>query len=74
MKLTTFLFALMPALRYMVTAQECLPCSDGLEPFIFGKLCENAVELMTTLTSGKSAFPFIRFVVNPTLATLTAER
>jgi hypothetical protein len=74
MKLAASLFFLMPALWYTVTAQECLPCSDGVEPFILGAICENAVELMQTLTSGMFAFPIIRFCQYHIRATLTLGR
>jgi len=53
MKSSTFLFIFAWTLTHVVKADECLPCSDGLEPFLIDKLCENAVELMKTLTSGK---------------------
>jgi len=37
-----------------VGAQDdvCTACSDGLEPFLVGKLCESGVDLATTLISG----------------------
>jgi hypothetical protein len=53
MNLSISLLVLISALRGMATAQDCLPCADGLEPFILEDLCGNAVELMATLTAGK---------------------
>lgn len=39
---------------FLVSSQEvCTPCADGLDAFLVGKVCENGIDLATTLTTGE---------------------